>query len=134
MPRPVVIRGSNNLSRGKGTRATLFSVDIYLSFHSENQVVTRGVKAIGLIYHLTGRVPVLIKQSHLEENEGNYTDPLICILQLVSNMWISSLGCLLVAYLPVLDRSMHQPVSRYPTPCYFHVAAISFICRTDLKR
>ncbi|KAJ5932311.1 hypothetical protein N7516_006800 [Penicillium verrucosum] len=37
---------------------------------SENQVVTRGVKAIGLIYHLTGRVPVLIKQSHLEENEA----------------------------------------------------------------
>ncbi|CAP95598.1 Pc21g07010 [Penicillium rubens Wisconsin 54-1255] len=37
---------------------------------SENQVVTRGVKAIGLIYHLTGRVPALIKQSHLEENEA----------------------------------------------------------------
>lgn len=33
--------------------------------------MTRGVKAIGLIYHLTGRVPALIKQSHLEENEGN---------------------------------------------------------------
>lgn len=32
--------------------------------------MTRGVKAIGLIYHLTGRVPALIKQSHLEENEG----------------------------------------------------------------
>ncbi|KAJ5199979.1 SEC7-like alpha orthogonal bundle [Penicillium cf. griseofulvum] len=37
---------------------------------SENQVVTRGIKAIGLIYHLTGRVPALIKQSHLEENEA----------------------------------------------------------------
>ncbi|CAI7627566.1 unnamed protein product [Penicillium viridicatum] len=37
---------------------------------SENQVVTRGVKAIGLIYHLTGRVPALIKQSHLEEKEA----------------------------------------------------------------
>ncbi|CAG8270358.1 unnamed protein product [Penicillium olsonii] len=37
---------------------------------SENQVVTRGVKAIGLIYHLTGRVPALIKQSHLEEHEA----------------------------------------------------------------
>ncbi|CAG8084097.1 unnamed protein product [Penicillium salamii] len=37
---------------------------------SENQVVTRGVKAIGVIYHLTGRVPALIKQSHLEEHEA----------------------------------------------------------------
>lgn len=72
MPRPVVIRASNHPSRGKGTHATLSSVDTYLSCHSENQVVTRGVKAIGLIYHLTGRVPALIKQSHLEENEGNY--------------------------------------------------------------
>ncbi|KAJ5159991.1 uncharacterized protein N7482_006995 [Penicillium canariense] len=37
---------------------------------SENQVVARGIKAIGLIYHLTGRVPTLIKQSHLEEREA----------------------------------------------------------------
>ncbi|KAJ5893530.1 hypothetical protein N7495_005221 [Penicillium taxi] len=37
---------------------------------AENQVVTRGIKAIGLIYQLTGRVPTLIKQSHLEEREA----------------------------------------------------------------
>jgi brefeldin A-resistance guanine nucleotide exchange factor 1 len=37
---------------------------------SENEVVARGVKAIGLIYHLTNRVPTLIKQSHLEEREA----------------------------------------------------------------
>lgn len=37
---------------------------------SENQVVARGIKAIGLIYNLTGRVPTLIKQSHLEEREA----------------------------------------------------------------
>jgi hypothetical protein len=43
---------------------------LHTYFLSENQVVTRGVRAIGLIYHLTGRVPALIKQSHLEENEG----------------------------------------------------------------
>ncbi|KAG2025533.1 hypothetical protein GB937_002789 [Aspergillus fischeri] len=36
---------------------------------SENEVVARGVKAVGLIYHLTNRVPTLIKQSHLEERE-----------------------------------------------------------------
>lgn len=37
---------------------------------SENEVVSRALKAIGLIYQLTRRVPALIKQSHLEENEG----------------------------------------------------------------
>jgi brefeldin A-resistance guanine nucleotide exchange factor 1 len=37
---------------------------------TENPVVTRGIKAIGLIYHLAGRVPMLIKQSHLEEREA----------------------------------------------------------------
>lgn len=36
----------------------------------ENPVVSRGIKAIGLIYNLTGRVPALIKQSHLEEREA----------------------------------------------------------------
>jgi brefeldin A-resistance guanine nucleotide exchange factor 1 len=37
---------------------------------SENEVVLRGVTAIGLIYHLTGRAPTLIKQSHLEDGEA----------------------------------------------------------------
>ncbi|KAJ5140035.1 hypothetical protein N7448_003443 [Penicillium atrosanguineum] len=37
---------------------------------TENPVVARGIKAIGLIYNLTGRVPALIKQSHLEEREA----------------------------------------------------------------
>ncbi|KAL4890207.1 hypothetical protein BDV59DRAFT_185042 [Aspergillus ambiguus] len=37
---------------------------------SENETVSRGLKAIGLIYQLTGRVPTLIKQSHLEESEA----------------------------------------------------------------
>ncbi len=41
--------------------------------NSENQIVSRGIKAIGLIYHLTGRVPTLIKQSHLEEREGSFS-------------------------------------------------------------
>ncbi|KAK1146081.1 GDP/GTP exchange factor for ARF [Aspergillus melleus] len=37
---------------------------------SENEVVSRALKAISLIYQLTGRVPSLIKQSHLEDNEA----------------------------------------------------------------
>ncbi|KAJ9368343.1 hypothetical protein DTO282E5_6936 [Paecilomyces variotii] len=37
---------------------------------SENKTVTRGVKAIGLIYQMTSRVPSLIQQSHLEKSEA----------------------------------------------------------------
>ena len=37
----------------------------------ENEVVDRGFKAIIMIYRLTGKVPSLIQQSHLERNEGN---------------------------------------------------------------
>lgn len=43
-----------------------------MNLHSENQVVARGVKAIGLVHHLTKRTPTLIAQSHLEKNEGTY--------------------------------------------------------------
>ncbi|KAL1984281.1 hypothetical protein VTN96DRAFT_9333 [Rasamsonia emersonii] len=37
---------------------------------SENQTVTRGVKAIGIIYQMTGRISALIQQSHLEKHEA----------------------------------------------------------------
>ncbi|KAE8350615.1 hypothetical protein BDV28DRAFT_138780 [Aspergillus coremiiformis] len=37
---------------------------------SENEVVARGLAAIGLIYQLSQRAPALIKQSHLEEGEA----------------------------------------------------------------
>ncbi|KAF9889422.1 GDP/GTP exchange factor for ARF [Aspergillus nanangensis] len=37
---------------------------------SGNETVSRGLKAIGLIYQLTRRAPALIKQSHLEESEA----------------------------------------------------------------
>jgi len=38
---------------------------------SENaEVVQRGVKAIGIIYQMTHRVPLFIEQSHLETNEA----------------------------------------------------------------
>lgn len=45
------------------------------TLNSENHVVARGVKAIGFIYHLTGRVPSLISQSHLEKHEGMKNQP-----------------------------------------------------------
>ncbi|PYH96295.1 Sec7 domain protein [Aspergillus ellipticus CBS 707.79] len=37
---------------------------------SENEVVSRGVQAIGFVLYCTRRVPALIKQSHLEESEA----------------------------------------------------------------
>ncbi|KAF7591223.1 GDP/GTP exchange factor for ARF [Aspergillus hancockii] len=37
---------------------------------SENEVVARGLKAIGLILQLSQRAPTLIKQSHLEDGEA----------------------------------------------------------------
>lgn len=41
---------------------------------SENPAVTRGTKAISVIQQITGRIPTLIQQSHLERNDGAYPD------------------------------------------------------------
>lgn len=65
----VVLRASNSLSRRE--LLTLTGAWFQRSqIKRENQIVSRSIKAIGLIYHLTGRVPMLIKQSHLEAREG----------------------------------------------------------------
>ncbi|ORY59461.1 Sec7 domain-containing protein [Pseudomassariella vexata] len=37
---------------------------------SENAIVSRGVKAVNIIYSMTSRIPHLMKQSHLESNEA----------------------------------------------------------------
>lgn len=37
---------------------------------SENPAVQRGIKAVNIIYSMTSRIPQLMKQSHLENNEG----------------------------------------------------------------
>lgn len=66
--------------------------------------MARGVKAIGLIYHLTGRVPMLIKQSHLEEREGRLARP---FNTRTSSNIVISLGRLLVSYLPVFEKPMY---------------------------
>lgn len=46
---------------------------------SENAIVERGVKAVNLIYHMTSRVPNLMKQSHLESKEGKRIPFPLCI-------------------------------------------------------
>ncbi|CAK7218425.1 GDP/GTP exchange factor for ARF [Sporothrix curviconia] len=37
---------------------------------SDNAAVQRGIKAINIIYHMTSRIPHLMKQSHLESSEA----------------------------------------------------------------
>jgi len=44
---------------------------------SDNVAVQRGIKAVNLIYNMTSRIPHLMKQSHLESNEGWYPIPLM---------------------------------------------------------
>lgn len=51
---------------------------------SENAIVERGVKAVNLIYHMTSRVPNLMKQSHLESNEGKSISPPIHVYWLLT--------------------------------------------------
>lgn len=41
-----------------------------LTLDSENPVVQRAVQAVNIIYNMTSRIPQLMKQSHLESNEG----------------------------------------------------------------
>ncbi|KAH8808899.1 hypothetical protein F5884DRAFT_793809 [Xylogone sp. PMI_703] len=52
--------------RGQPPRQTKPTVDI----SSTEAAVSRGVKAITMIYSLTSRIPVLLKQSHLESKEA----------------------------------------------------------------
>lgn len=37
---------------------------------SDKPAVARGIKAVNIIYSMTSRIPQLMKQSHLESNEG----------------------------------------------------------------
>ena len=45
-------------------------LQLAMTLSSENEAVTRGIKAVMMIFQLTNRVPDLIKQSHLERKEG----------------------------------------------------------------
>ena len=48
----------------------------------------RGIKAINIIYDMTSRIPHLMKQSHLESNEGRsrnaYPMPTLWCIKLTS--------------------------------------------------
>lgn len=42
-----------------------------LTASSVNEAISRGTKAVNSIHNMTARIPFLMKQSHLESNEGN---------------------------------------------------------------
>jgi len=44
-----------------------------------DEVVARGIKAVGIVYALTGNVPTLIKQSHLDKREGWHSIVPVCV-------------------------------------------------------
>jgi brefeldin A-resistance guanine nucleotide exchange factor 1 len=73
---------------------------------SDKPVVTRGVKAVEIIYSMTSRVPQLMKQSHLESSEGKHlTFALSCCKEDKANM--SSLVCVLASHLPGSHESVY---------------------------
>ena len=55
-----------------------FQISAILTPFSDNAAVQRGIKAIDIIYNMTSRIPHLMKQSHLESNEG------MCLFSLFS--------------------------------------------------
>lgn len=70
----------------------------------------RGINAISLIYQISNRAPALIQQSHLEKSEGKLCSRAVSIYSfdlLIPN----SLGRVLVAHLPIVDRTMYKPLS-----------------------
>lgn len=47
----------------------LYECDLLICLRT-SAVVERGIKAMGLVYKMTSRVPHFIEQSHLETTEG----------------------------------------------------------------
>ena len=79
----------------------------------EREAVERGHGAVVMIYQLTGRIPGLIKQSHLERKEGKQCS-LSCSGYSYTNCY--SLDDLLVARLRSAMYTMLEPLPADPTP------------------
>jgi golgi-specific brefeldin A-resistance guanine nucleotide exchange factor 1 len=82
---------------------------------SEDAIVSRGVKSIGLIYDMTSRIPHLMKQSHLESNEGMCERA--CLLGYLVLTGRFSVVCVLASDFQGPHRSMHKPLPRGATTC-----------------
>lgn len=71
--------------------------------------VARGVKAVNMIHNITTRIPHLMKQSHLETNEGK--GPVWCRNEgTLLTRTMSSLGSVLVANLQSAYHPVHKPL------------------------
>jgi len=69
-------------------------------------VVARGIRAINLISQLTSRIPHLMKQSHLETNEGKLVCPSY-INRTLANKKLTSMVGLLASHLPSTYHAVH---------------------------
>lgn len=107
------------------------SVVLTRGWSRDNPLVIRGTKAIGIIYHMTARIPVLISQSHLEQNEGMRDR--LPILALCVDIFLS-MGGLLVSDLQCLDSTVHQPLSGYQAPSNLRPSAVVAVSRTCIHR
>lgn len=76
---------------------------------SDNAIVSRGVKAIGIIYNMTSRIPHLMKQSHLESSEGECRCNERYIRFFITDN-LTSMVRILVAHFPSSHDAMHQPM------------------------
>jgi len=52
----------------------------------DNELISRGLKAVTIIYSMTGRIPQLMKQSHLESSEGKCDFSPFCHLNLQAHV------------------------------------------------
>jgi hypothetical protein len=97
---------------------------------SENEAVTRGTKAVNMIYQLTARVPALIEQSHLERNEG-----MLCLIHSLDvETYADSVGSLLVSHFPGASHPMLKSMSGDKTASFLMPAALTSLTRACLSR
>lgn len=103
----------------------------YLTRHSsDNEVVSRGMKAVTTIFQLSSRVPALIEQSHLERKEGRFLLPLTSY----SCSPPTSVDSLLVAHLPRAQHPVYQSLPRNPASSLLGAPARTPLPRTRLRR
>jgi len=88
-------------------------------------VVARGIKAIGIVYALTGSVPALIQQSHLDKREGWHSIVLACVWYSLTN------GAAWIAYWSPIFRAL---ATQCVNPCReIRHQAFSFLQRSLLS-
>lgn len=103
---------------------------------TDKPAVARGVKAVNIIYSMTSRIPQLMKQSHLESNEGkaHIVSPNYAISSRQDANMFCSLVRLLAPHLPSNDDPVHQPLPRSAPPSLQLPPTLFAQSRTNLVR